>query len=130
MSQEVKKLNNRVLKLEALTKKIVKEQVKDQEEIDTEAKDRFAYWIEEARSRFNPEYDGPDDEPDDLDDSNPRDRKVIESMTNLANDYLETIVDYESSDGSTDGEDEEEMEEEEGSEGSETGSERSETGSE
>jgi len=104
---KVRKMDDRVSRLEAVTKKIRKEQIKEQNEIDLEAKDRFAYFIEEARSRFNADYDGPDDdERPELDDSDPRDRKVIDSMTNLANKYLDTIVDYgepteESTDAST-----------------------------
>lgn len=125
--RKLETLNARFNKLEALTKKIFKEQVKEQEDIESEAKDRFAYFIEEAISRFNPEYDRPADEPDDLDGSDPRDRKIMESMTNMAKEYLDTIVEYESSDESSDeemeeGEDSSEESEEESEEGSTDGS--------
>ena len=127
---KLENLSKRINKLEAFTKKIFREQIKDQEEIDSEAKNRIAHIIETALSRFNPEYDEPDDEPDELDGSDPRDRKIIEHMTNLATDYLDTIVEYEESDESSDesseqSTDDEEMEEEEmeeGEEGSEEGS--------
>ena len=91
-------LSERFNKLEAFIKEESKERIQDKEEIEEEAKGILAQYIEEARSRFNSDYERPEDEPPELDESDSRDRKVIKSMTNLANEFLESIVEYESSD--------------------------------
>jgi hypothetical protein len=124
MGDQIQALINEV---KSLTKEIKQQRRENQSDVEQEAKNMLAHYLEVARAQFDKKYDEPEDEPRELDDEDSKDKKIIATMTKMVNTILDPLLNDEESEDEDEDSDNDEEEDADKSESDEEDEEQAET---
>src|SRR5271166_1449609 len=84
--------NDLVKEIRTLIKEIREERRENNQDVEQEAKEILAHYIESARAQFDPSFEAPEDEPRELDDQDPKDKRIIKLMSKLTDSVLDELI--------------------------------------